>query len=555
MRPSKSKINVNRYFPARNAFRAVCLALAATLLAVVLLAGCSRVTPTPPSPPEPQTVTVVDPVELARFEYDGQLVTADTDRCVSPDGKHLLAAILGDEAQTMSAIPLPQEGSDPSLEGHPAGSPIDLYSVDTSWAKDNLVQWLPIGWLSNEKPVFIVHGWQNQGEHYGERGTAVMVGDLATVTVSPVAFMESPEFGGIVDEFVLTDAGTLIIRVSEKIWSVDVQSGAKRLIREDFPNYGPLFYFAISPKGDHAVYSLNEDDSRGIFIMDLATGDERPLLPAGDTLSFYPSWSPDGKYIMAYTAKVLPDPSGQGLQLYTLLPAEDGPFPAAQVLTVVDVQGNVVKTINPEDPDAAADGQSQTQGQTGQFLFRFDWLADSEHMVFVSGPVTLGKWGEVQSMDYTGVWIGDVNPESEPVQCADLLDMGEAIGGDINYIYPVSSLPDGSVALLSIHGADSSSIWKMSVDGPATKVTDGWWESARLRPYFFDSVVGVVGGDSGYGLQVVGPDDAFGLGPKTTSEWSILGHNGQVLIAATYDRATNDSVLYLYSMLKEVAHE
>ncbi len=544
MRRSDAKVNVNSCYPARIAVRAACLVLAA-----ILLVGCS-VNPTPPG--EPKIVTVVNPVELTRAEFSGQWITADKNQCISPDGKHLLVAVLGESAETLSAIPLLEEDGG---SGQGLGDPIDFYSIDTTWTKHNLVQWIPVGWLWDEKCVFIVHGWQNGGEHHGERGTAVMVGDLAAKTSSLVCFTEAPEPGEIVNESVLTEAGELIFRVSEKIWAVDIQSGTKRLIREDFPNYGPLFYFALSPKGDYAVYSLNEDDRRGIFIMDLATGTERPLLPAGDTFSFYPVWSPDGKYIMAYTAGLLPDASGQGLQLYTLLPAEDGPLPAAEAITVVDVQGNVVKIINLDaDRQDGEQGQSQ-EPKTAQFLFQYAWLADSEHMVFVSGPVTLGKWGEVQSMDYTGAWIGDVGSDSEPVNCADLLAVQEEIGEHISYIYPVSSLPDGEGALLNIVGAESASIWRVSTDGSWARVLDGWWETARLQPYFLDSVVGIVSQGGQSRIRLVGPSDVVALGEETEDGVSILGYSDRILITAAHSYQTGKSVVYVYSMLDDMVQE
>jgi hypothetical protein len=539
---------------ARALVRGVCMVLAA-----VLLAACS--TATPPSPPsEPKTITVIDPVELARAEWDGQWITADKRRCVSPDGRHLLVAIQGDPAEVMAAVPLPKVNSegDPNVSptGSPGeltalGEPINLYSVDTTWTKHNLVQWIPVGWLSDEQCVFIVHGWQNQGEHYGERGTAVMLGDMSSKTATPVAFMDSPQQGETVDEAVLTESGTLILRVSERIWSVDIEAREKKLVREDFPNYGPLFYFAISPKGDYAVYSLNADDRLGIFIMDLATGEERPLLPAGDTFSFYPSWSPDGKYVMAYTAKSWQDASGQGSRLYTLIPGEDGPFPAAEVITVVDVQGNVVKTISLQGAGEGQVGESEPR----QFLFQFDWLADSRHVVFVSGPVTIGKWGEVLSRDYDGVWIGDVTLGEEPVKCTDLTAVEEEIGGDISYVYPVSSMPDGTGALLTVIGDDMQSLWRVTSDGSATKVLDGWWETGWLQPSFLDAVAGVVGEEGGSRIYLVGPSEVAPVGDKSGDGMSIVAYTDDTLIATSYNIWDNRSVIYVYGMLREIVQE
>ena len=134
-----------------------------TALISVLLAGRAK----PQPDPMPKTVTVLDPVLVKQMILDGQLMTANRGEVISPDGKYLLAGVRGDPTETMAAIPITA-----------ASEPIALYSVDRSWTTNNLVQWYPVGWLSDTKCLFIVHGWQNQGVHKGERGTAILTGDL-----------------------------------------------------------------------------------------------------------------------------------------------------------------------------------------------------------------------------------------------------------------------------------------------------------------------------------------------------------------------------------------
>ncbi len=511
------------------------------LLALILtsLVGCT--------PAAPNMVTVVDPTELALLEFKGQWVTTDKSKCVSPSGKYLLAAIQGTATETMSAIPLPARSEGENITPVTSlGESINFYSVDTSWTKNNLVQWLPVGWLSEEKCVFVVHGWFDQGEHQGERGTCVMIGDLAQNLTSPIAFIESPVQGKTVDDLVLSDAGKLILRISNDIWTVDVESGEKTLLRDDFPDYGTLFYLAISPKGDYAVYNLNQDDKLGVFIMDLATGEEKPLLPAGDTLSFYPTWSPDGKYVAAYTANALPDASGQGLQLYKLLPGEDGPMPAAQNITIADTQGNVVKTIalGPKD-----DG-------TDQFLFQNIWLADSKNIAFVSADVVLGKWGEVKTLEYAKSWIADVESSDDPVMCADLIDMQEGESQSISYIFSSLSLPEGHGMLLSLGYPDNASVWQISKEGSPRKLTDGWWQTPRFQPYFQDGVIGAVRTDDGaLGVWWASAQDSLRFGESEMNEVSIVAHTDEILITMAHDYMSNDTVITIYDMLKQVEQD
>ncbi len=515
------------------------MAVCCMILVSVYLIGCTQTSP--------NMVTVVDPTELARLEFKGQWVTTDKTKCVSPSGEYLLAAVQGITTETMSAIPLPPKGEGEGVTPVTSlGESINFYSVDTTWTKNNLVQWLPVGWLSDEKCVFVVHGWFNQGEHQGERGTSVMIGDLAQNLTSPIAFIESPIQGKTVDDLVLSDTGKLILRISNDIWVVDLESGEKTLLRDDFPDYGTLFYLAISPKGDYAVYNLNQDDKLGVFIMDLETGEEKPLLPAGETLSFYPAWSPDGKYIAAYTASALPDASGQGLQLYKLLPGEDGPMPAAQNIVIADTMGNVVKTIalGPKD-----DGMDQ-------FLFQNIWLADSKNIAFVSADVVLGKWGEVKTLEYAKAWIADVESQEDPVMRCDLRDTQENDDHRISYIFSSLSLPQGNGMLLSLGYPDNASVWQIPQEGDPQKLTDGWWQTPRFQPYFQDGVVGAVRtSDGAVGVWWANAQDSLKFDETDMNEISIVAHTDKIFITMAHDYMTNDSVITIYDMLKQVEQD
>ncbi len=494
--------------------------LVVLVVAVCLFAGCVRQDPKPNSH-EP---AFLEAVELASGEFEGQILTGSKEGSISPDGKYLLAAVVGDSEESMAVFPLPRETG--LLE-----SPTPLYSVDGSWTKEHLVQWLSVGWLSKDTPVFLVHGWQDRGDYKGKRGTAVMTGDLVTGSASVTAFMEIPEVGQVVDEFVLAK-GKLIIRAAHKIWSVDLKTGQQRVVREDFPHYGPLFYLAISPGGGHAVYNLYDDDGHGVFIMNLETGEERLLVPGGDTFSFYPAWSPDGRYIMAYTAGSFTPPEGEGLS-YSFLPSEDGPLPAADQITVVDVEGNLIRTFSLEG-----------QGPGKEYLFFYSWLPDSKHVLFVSGPVVQGKWGEVKSLAYESVWIGDVSGDGPVSWCGALLDVAD---GPVDYVFPVAALPDSTGALLNVHCGETSVIVRAK-EGSLERITEGWWDWPRLRVTFSDSVAGIVCQDSGCSLWLIGPDTARKVTEKDTNNLEIVGYNGDTLILASGDFWDNRCTLYVYKV-------
>ena len=72
------------------------------LLCASFFIGCIQSDPLIPQAPE--TYFVVEPTRLAAINYDGNLATGHQDSCISPNGKYILAAVLGGSKETMSAI-------------------------------------------------------------------------------------------------------------------------------------------------------------------------------------------------------------------------------------------------------------------------------------------------------------------------------------------------------------------------------------------------------------------------------------------------------------------
>ena len=74
-----------------------------------------------------------------------------------------------------------------------------------------------------------------------------------------------------------------------------------RAVKEGLPTYDGLFYSRLSPDASAYVYELHEAASEhGIYLLETATGVQKPFALNGDTLSFYPAWSPDGQYVAMY---------------------------------------------------------------------------------------------------------------------------------------------------------------------------------------------------------------------------------------------------------------
>jgi len=105
---------------------------------------------------------------------------------------------------------------------------------------------------------------------------------------------------------------------------------------------------------------------------------------------------------------------------------------------------------------------------------------------------------------------------------------------------------------MNISTASGQSIWRVINGQPASKAADGWWQTPRAKPYFLDSVAGVIGQGPEYVLTLFGPGKAVEFGEKTGHPMEILAYNDNILVAVSHDFMNNHSVMYVYSMVAEV---
>jgi len=228
-----------------------------------------------------KALRVLDPQILASFEVTGEHWYIVPESALSPDGKYMAVVNRGSQRYELLAVAL--EGSEPEM--------IAIESVDRQWISNNFFAYRPLAWASDERLIYAKHGWQKGGIHEGQRGLAIMAANIKDKAIEEIYFMELPLGCYLRDQAYVPQKDKVYLAVRQatgnSIWEMDLKTNELRLIKDRLPTYDGLFYAKISPDGSCYVYNLYEEDRNGIFILDVTTGEERPLLPNGDTMSFY----------------------------------------------------------------------------------------------------------------------------------------------------------------------------------------------------------------------------------------------------------------------------
>lgn len=458
--------------------------------------------------------------EVHSYEVDGELWTVNFKHTISPGGKWVLAAQTDATGVKMAALPLDAA----------AGKVHTLHSADRNWTSNHLFGYYPLGWASETRCLFAVQGWQNIGPHKGKRGVAVFAGDVGK---EPAAAAEEVAFIGL-SKGLLRFGGLALERkkayfhVSKAIWEFDVATSKLRQVKGNLPDYEGLFFPKLSPDGRYLAYDLRERNAHGVYLLDTETGQQKPLLPTGETMSFYPFWSPDGKYVAAYAVNKKKGANsstqpGQGInwQDYDLLEGEDGPQAASDAITVVNLEGKVVQTIKVE----------------GKKLSYFRWGSGSNAIGFVVGKSGIGGGGIEQILPES-LWL---------VASGDALSAG-ASGSPIRAATITREKPDENVyVIIGAVDSDGAGIVYNEYRTDISYVRHARLESSKAEPDKMEAAFSGWGMDYVYGNPMVGVLEGaqwsavWAFQPTGMSEIArfgpnrhtmVLGYNGDVLAIA-----------------------
>lgn len=509
-----------------------------TVIAVTVLAitagGCSR--------PAPVDQRVLDPKTVKSWSFDRWISPEGASTAISPDGKFMLVARQGAEEYLVSAVSLVDESlaADNASEGAPgdtsegaAQNPteIRLYTIPSS---DLEAKFKRIGWVSETECAFLALGWQVRGPNAGKRGISIFSGDISAGKSEEISFIPLDQ-GYIHHLNYLPEKALLTLDTTNSIWNVDMKSKTARLIKGDLPNRDSTFQASISPDSSAYVYELQgAAGEQGVYYLNTQTGEERPLALNGDTMCFFPTWSPDGQCVAMYSVERLPGKAGTSWADYDVYSGGGGLRPVATHVVVLDRSGKTINSISLE----------------GKVLTNFIWSPDSKSIAFAAGPrpepvgeseVGPGAGGGsgqgIPRIIWNTVYSANALEAGTPVRLSDV--DAEPYQGDLEVSPLAFDRQSKGVFYLVSSVTGRSSVWYGALDktpiqpeeGKPVKIADGYWEAYPDIPVFGDARAAIIWSPTGgAGLWLLSPGEV-----KKVDEWAgnytaIIGFNEDVLV-------------------------
>ena len=361
----------------------------------------------------------------------------------------------------------------------------------------------------------------------GKRGISVFCGDITIGKSEEISFIPLDQ-GYIHHLNYLPEKAELTLDTTNSIWNVDMKSKTARLIKGDLPARDSTFQASISPDSSAYVYELQQaDGEQGVYYLDTQSGEARPFALNGDTMCFFPTWSPDGQYVAMYSVERLPGKTGTSWGDYAIYSGGGGLRPVATHIVVLDRSGKTVNTISLE----------------GKVLTNLTWSFDSKSIAFAAGPkpepageprVEPGANNESDSgiprVIWNAVYSANALEAGTPVKLSDV--DAEPYHGDSEVSPLAFDRQSKGVFYLVSSVTGESSVWyggsgKAPIQpeaGKPVKIADGYWEAYPDIPVFGDALAAIIWsptGGQGYGYSVPTKSRRWTNGTATTQPSSV----------------------------------
>lgn len=415
---------------------------------------------------------------------------------------------------------------------------VRLYTVLNSDLEESSLEFKTIGWVSETECAFLAVGWQVQGPNRGKRGISVFSGDIATGKSEEISFIPLDQ-GYIHHLNYLPEKAELTLDTTHSIWNVNIKSKTARLIKGDLPARDSMLQASISPDSSAYVYELQQAGSgQGVYYLDTQTGEVRPFALNGDTMRFFPTWSPDGQYVAMYNVERLPGKTGTSCGDYAVYSGASGLRPVATHIVVLDSSGKTVNTISLD----------------GKALTNFMWSSDSRSIAFAAGPkpepdANNGSDPGDSLIIWNTIYSADALEAGTPVKLSDV--DAERYHGDLE-VWPLAlDRQTKGVFYLVSSVTGESSVWYGSPGkapiqpeaGKPVKIADGYWEAYPDIPVFGDALAAIIWSPTGgAGLWLLRSDEV-----KKVDEWdgnytAIIGFNEDTLVTCELAGESNNKV-------------
>ena len=459
--------------------------LVTVLAAAIMLGGCTAVE-------EPELTL---PRAFSSIDVPGQ-VQSIPEHATSPDGRHILASMTDNDGAHV--ILLRMNANETALT--------KIESVGSNWLKQAFFSYRPIGWMSETQFLYAKVGWQPSGIKKDQRSVVLVVGDSSNGSFEEVASVPLPSGG--TEILYVPDRSKAFISLKTSIWEFDTVHRNLRLVKDGLPD-NPYLNPVPSPSGEYYVYAREEADTRGLYILDTATGEERVLTAYGETRSFYPSWSFDGKYVAAYTAERKPGSTGTTWRDYDIIEGEDTAQSVGQRITVFDAQGSTISSAKVE----------------GKRLASFRWADNSDSIAFLTG--TRLPSDAIPAISNEGLWVATIGPGQ--VVPKMLAPISESESGMSPWAYPVAFDAAGEGVYYDLY---ENGTWYAREGSEPVRVAEGSWTpltADETRPIYWGGVLALVdelGPKVGLYLMAGGEAVKFAEYPRAT----VLAYAGWTLV-------------------------
>ncbi len=476
--------------------RSVLVGAATIMLLALVLGACEM--------PWQKPHLILEPKVVAELPLEGGFWNQEPAQAISPDGKYILGEQRNSSTVGIMAISL---GS---------GENVTFASVAAEWASQHYAWYYPAGWVSSEKCVYLALG-EGQGEGQDKRGVGIMTGDVDTGKVEESAFIELSA-GEFHEATVINGKSKVLIHVTGALWEYDMANGSLRKVKDNLPIYDGLFYLAISPTGEHAAYRIVGDHG-GLYVLDTSTGEERLLLPNGDTMSFLPSWSPDGNWIAAYTVPQRPNAEDlQPWERYDYFEGEDGPLSISPAVTVINPKASQKKSVTVDD----------------KLLSGVTWSSDSKALAFFTGtekPKGSDPNYIYEPVTFDGAMMIDVLGESSPYLVTDLASLPGFKDSHVSGSFAVIK-PEAKAIYFTATVSGEAEFWYGAKDKSPQKIGDGYWSAPFVPPVYQGQSLGLLTTNSKSALWLLGPESQRIVGEfDASSSWlDFAGYSQDILI-------------------------